>query len=55
MLFAPVLRNARGFEVVVIAMHFVLKAVAVGGFFKERVLVIKRADDTGKDEQGEDG
>jgi hypothetical protein len=43
-------RNAGGFEVVVIGVHFVLKTVAVGGFFHQRVLVIKRANHT-KSEQ----
>jgi len=37
----PMTRNARALEVVVVGVYLVLEAVAVGGFLKQCVVVIK--------------
>jgi len=37
----PMTCNARALKVVVIGVYFVFEAVAVGGFLKQRVVVIK--------------
>jgi hypothetical protein len=46
----PMTRSARALEVVVIGVHFVFEAVAVGGFLNQCVVVIKRPNRAERDQ-----
>jgi hypothetical protein len=46
----PMTCNARALKVVVIGVYFVFEAVAVGGFLKQRVVVIKRPNRAERDQ-----
>jgi hypothetical protein len=43
-------RSARSLKVVVVGVNLVFKAVAIGGFLKQRVVVIKRPNRAERDQ-----
>jgi hypothetical protein len=46
----PMTRSARALEVVVVGVHLVFEAVAIGGFLDQCVVVIKRPNRAERDQ-----